>query len=126
MEVTYNSVLLNSIGLKVKSSNHTSLSSKSYESIKVPGKTGNLIIDDGSFENKKIELIFLWDLRNENVKSRIKQLGNLLQGHKGYRDLIFDDGFVFNAICSGEVVINDITKDYFEVNVVFDAYEKEV
>lgn len=126
MEVTYNSVLLNSIGLKVKSSNHTSLSSKSYESIKVPGKTGNLIIDDGSFENKKIELIFLWDLRNENVKSRIKQLRNLLQGHKGYRDLIFDDGFVFNAICSGEVVINDITKDYFEVNVVFDAYEKEV
>lgn len=127
MQIAYNGTLLNSLGLKVKSSNHTNLASKSYESIKVAGRTGNLIVDDGSFENKQIELVFLWDLRkSSNVKGEITRLKGILQGHKGYRDLSFDDGFIFNAICNGEVVFNELVRNYYEVNIVFEAYEKEV
>ena len=126
MNVTYNQILLNGLGLKLKETNHTNLPSKNYESIKIPGRTGNLIIDDESYNNKTIELIFLWDLRGLDIRNNINQLRDILQAHKGYKDLIFDDGYVFNAICSSEIVFNEIVKNYYEVNIVFEAYEKEV
>lgn len=126
MNVIYNDILLNDLGLKLKETNHTNLPSKSYESIKIPGRTGYLIIDDGSYNNKSIELVFLWDLRGLDIKNNINQLRDILQGHKGYKDLVFDDGYIFNAICSGEIVFNEIVKNYYEVNIVFEAYDKEV
>ena len=126
MNVTYNQILLNGLGLKLKETNHTNLPSKNYESIKIPGRTGNLIIDDESYNNKTIELIFLWDLRGLDIRNNINQLRDILQAHKGYKDLIFDDGYAFNAICSSEIVFNEIVKNYYEVNIVFEAYEKEV
>lgn len=126
MNVIYNDILLNDLGLKLKETNHINLPSKSYESIKIPGRTGHLIIDDESYNNKTIELIFLWDLRGLDIKSNINQLRDILQGHKGYKDLLFDDGYVFNAICGNEIVFNEIVKNYYEVNIVFEAYDKEV
>lgn len=124
MQIIYNDILLNDLGLKLKTTNHTNLPSKSYESIKIPGRTGNLIIDDESYNNKTIELVFLWDLRGLDIRSNINQLRDILQAHRGYKDLIFGDGYIFNAICSNEIVFNEIVENYYEVNIVFEAFEK--
>ena len=75
MNVTYNQILLNGLGLKLKETNHTNLPSKNYESIKIPGRTGNLIIDDESYNNKTIELIFLWDYSKINDDRNQKKMG---------------------------------------------------
>ena len=59
---TFNGTTSTSKKLKCKDINHLSFASKSYESIKIPGRTGNLIIDDGSLKNKDIEITALLDL----------------------------------------------------------------
>ena len=52
---TFNGITSTSKNLKCKDISHLSFAVKSYESIKIPGRTGNLIIDDGSYENKAVE-----------------------------------------------------------------------
>ena len=57
MYFTFNGTSSERYGLKVKNSNHLSRPAKKIESISVPGRTGNLIIDDGSKENLVILIL---------------------------------------------------------------------
>ena len=52
MHFTFNGVNSQQYGLKVKQSNHLTRPAKKIESIEIPGRTGNLIIDDGSKKNQ--------------------------------------------------------------------------
>ena len=61
---TFNEISCKEYGLKCKDISHISFAAKSYESIKIPGRTGNLIIDDGSYNNKKVTIIAYLDMRD--------------------------------------------------------------
>ena len=74
MHFTFNNISSETFGLKVKSTNHLSLPAKKIESIEIPGRTGNLIIDDGSRRNLSIEVVCYLDCRdNENIALILKQ-----------------------------------------------------
>ena len=89
------------------------------------GRTGNLIIDDGSFENKIIEITALLDLRgktSQEKKTAINGIKTWLIGPKGYKTLVFDDTIEYKAICKG-VEISEVFNDYLEISIEFDAVE---
>lgn len=123
---TFNGVSSKTHNLKCKEINHLSFAAKSYESIKVPGRTGNLIIDIGDKKNKTIPIVAYLDLREENNKKIvITNLKNWLMGHVGYKTLLFDDGIEYKAIVSGEIDFKEKFKDYYEINITFECVEAD-
>ena len=124
MHFTFNGVNSQQYGLKVKQSNHLSRPAKKIESIEIPGRTGNLIIDDGSKKNQSIELLCTLDCRsNANIAVISKQIGAWLQDPIGYQTLTMYDGMVFKAICTNQVDISEVIDNFAEVSIRFDATE---
>lgn len=124
MYFSFNDISSETYGLKVKQSNHLSRPAKKIESISIPGRTGNLIIDDGSKENLSIELICTLDCRtHSNIALVAKQIGAWLQDPVGYQTLIMYDGMSFKAICTNQIDISEVIDDFGEVSIRFDATE---
>ena len=122
---TFNGTSSTSKNLKCKDISHLSFAVKSYESIKIPGRTGNLIIDDGSYENKAVEIVAYLDLRGKTAaqkKTAINDIKTWLIGPTGYKTLVFDDTIEYKAICKG-VEISEVFNDYLEVSIEFEAVE---
>ena len=121
---TFNGISSKTHNLKCKEINHFSFAAKSYESIKVPGRTGNLLIDSGDKENKTVPVIANLDLRKASDKALVvKNIKVWLQGHTGYKTLLFDDGVEYQAIVNGEVSFTELFKDYYEVSINFECVE---
>ena len=124
MYFKFNNISSETYGLKIKTSNHLSRPAKKIESISVPGRTGNLIIDDGSKENLQIELACYVDSRpNKNLKKTMKDIGSWLQDPIGYQLLEFSDGATFKAVCMHQIDVNEIIRYFAEVTIRFDAFE---
>ncbi len=124
MYFKFNNISSETYGLKIKTSNHLSRPAKKVESISVPGRTGNLIIDDGSKENLQIELACYVDSRpNKNLKKTMKDIGSWLQDPIGYQLLEFSDGETFKAVCTNQIDVNEIIRYFGEVTIRFDAFE---
>lgn len=124
MHFTFNGISSGRYGLKVKSSNHLSRPAKKIESIAIPGRTGNLIIDDGSKENLQIELECFVDARNNgNLPYLAKQISSWLQDPIGYQTLIMYDGTKFKAICTNQIDISELIDNFAEISIRFDATE---
>lgn len=122
---TFNGITSASKNLKCKDISHLSFATKSYESIKIPGRTGNLIIDDGSYENKSVEVVAYLDLRGKTAtqkKTAINDIKTWLIGPKGYKVLKFDDTIQYQAICKA-VDISEAFNDYLEISISFEAVE---
>ena len=121
---TFNGVNSTTHGLKCKEINHFTFSSKSYESIKVPGRTGNLLIDDGSYENKVIPIVAHLDLRKvEDKKTVVNNIKKWLIGHTGYKTLSFNDMVEYQAIVNGEITFTELFTDYYEIEINFECVE---
>ena len=124
MYFTFNNISSETYGLKVKATNHLSLPAKKIESIEIPGRTGNLIIDDGSKQNLSIEVVCYIDCREDkNIALKTHQIGTWLQEPIGYQKLVFSDGITFNAICTNQIDISELVNYFGEVAIRFDAYE---
>ncbi len=122
---TFNGITSASKNLKCKDISHLSFATKSYESIKIPGRIGNLIIDDGSYENKSVEVVAYLDLRGKTAaqkKTAINDIKTWLIGPKGYKVLKFDDTIQYQAICKA-VDISEAFNDYLEISISFEAVE---
>ena len=121
---TFNGVSSKTHNLKCKEISHLSFAAKSYESIKVPGRTGNLLIDLGDKENKTVTVIANLDLRKvSNKVQTVKGIKAWLLGHTGYKRLVFDDTIEYQAIVSGEVELKELFNDFYEVTINFECVE---
>lgn len=124
MFFTFNGISSRNFNLKVKSSTHLSSPSKKVEFIEIPGRTGDLVIDDGSFKNLSISIVCLLDTRETNNLAQVaKQIRNWLQSPIGYQDLVFSDGTTFKAICSNQINIEDLVNNFGQVTITFSAVE---
>ena len=124
MYFTFNGTSSKDFGLKVKSSTHLSSPAKKIELIEIPGRTGSLVIDDGSYKNQTITVVCLVDARDKkNLHTISRQLKGWLQAPIGYQDLVFSDGLSFKAICSNQLDISEIALHYGQVSITFSAVE---
>ena len=104
-----------------------SIPKKQYESIEVPGRTGNLLLDTGARLNKTITIqccLICTGLRPEVIRAKINDIQEWLIGGVGYQVLEFRDGSRFNAIVSDAIEFNHITSDdVFTFDIKFECYE---
>ena len=59
--LTFNSISSKDLGIRIERHNNFSTPQRIVERIKVPGRTGEVIIDDNSYENIIFEYEFILD-----------------------------------------------------------------
>lgn len=112
--------------LRVKKSNHTDIAKKKIEFIEVPGRTGDLIIDDGSRENLTLNIDCYVDARDgTSFKKIADDLDRWLNAPRGYKDLIFSDGTRLKAVFVGQISFESLLRNFKEIRLVFSAYRSD-
>ena len=124
MIFTINSKTNKDFNFKVKSSNHLLRPRKKLEFISIPGRTGDLILDDNSRENFNLVLEGYIDGRKSNLKALTEQLDLWLNSSRGYQSITFDDGTVLKAVLISEIDINEVVKNFGELTLEFSAYRE--
>ena len=124
MIFTINSKTNKDFNFKVKSSNHLLRPRKRLEFISIPGRTGDLILDDNSRENFNLVIEGYIDGRKDNLKTLTEQLDSWLNSTTGYQNIIFDDGAVLKAVLISEIDVNEVVKNFGELTLEFSAYRE--
>lgn len=124
MIFTINSKTNKDFNFKVKSSNHLLRPRKKLEFISIPGRTGDLILDDNSRENFNLVIEGYIDARETNLKTLCDNLDNWLNSTTGYQTITFDDGTVLKAVLISEIDPNEIVKNFGELSLEFNAYRE--
>ena len=124
MIFTINNKTNKDFNFKVKSSNHLLRPRKRLEFISIPGRTGDLILDDNSRENFNLVIEGYIDGRKSNLKTLTEQLDLWLNSSKGYQSITFDDGTVLKAVLISEIDINEVVKNFGELTLEFSAYRE--
>ena len=124
MIFTINNKTNKDFNFKVKSSNHLLRPKKRLEFISIPGRTGDLILDDNSRENFNLIIEGYIDGRKTNLKTLCDNLDNWLNSTTGYQSIAFDDGTVLKAVLISEIDINEVVKNFGELTLEFSAYRE--
>ena len=124
MIFTINNKTNKDFNFKVKASNHLIKPKKKIEFISVPGRTGELIIDEGARENFNLVIEGYIDARESNLKTLCDNLDNWLNSTTGYQTITFDDGTILKAVLISEIDPNEIVKNFSELSLEFSAYKE--
>ena len=124
MIFTINSKTNKDFNFKVKSSNHLLRPKKRLEFISIPGRTGDLILDDNSRENFNLVIEGYIDGRKSNLKALTEQLDLWLNSSRGYQSITFDDGTVLKAVLISEIDPVEVVKNFGELSLEFSAYKE--
>ena len=115
MYFSFNGITSEEFNILVEDHDSWKLPKKRLEFIQVPGRTGDLIIDDGSRENFTVIFQCHVEVDSEDKTSLLTELDEWLNGPTGYQELlIFIDGQPrksLNAIFVGELSLPNT--DYF-------------
>ena len=124
MIFTINGKTNKDFNFKVKSSNHLTKSKKKLEFISIPGRTGDLIIDEGARENFNLVIEGYIDARGTNLKTLCDSLDNWLNSTTGYQTITFDDGTVLKVVLISEINPTEVVKNFGELSLEFSAYRE--
>lgn len=126
MEFIINNKSNKDFGFKVKASNHLTKSKKKLEFIDIPGRTGQLIIDEGARENFNLLIEGFIDARTHDLKTVCDNIDIWLNGTSGYQTMTFDDGTVLKVVFIGEINPAHIKRNFGELTLEFSAYTEVI
>ena len=124
MIFTINNKTNKDFNFKVKASNHLVKSRKKLEFISIPGRTGDLIIDEGARENFNLIIEGYIDGRNSSLRELCDNLDNWLNSTTGYQTIAFDDGTVLKGVLISEINPNEVVENFGELILEFSAYKE--
>ncbi len=124
MIFTTNNKTNKDFNFKVKTSNHLIKPKKKLEFISIPGRTGDLIIDEGARENFTLIIEGYIDARESNLKTLCDSLDKWLNSTTGYQTITFDDGTVLKAVLISEIDPIEVVKNFGELSLEFSAYKE--
>ena len=97
-----------------------------FELISIPGRSGDLIVDNQRKKNKEINIVAYVDLEslNKDAKTASKEIKTWLQGEVKYKNLIFSDDLTqYQAIVLGNVEIIEEIEGLLCVSFKFSCKE---
>ena len=125
MVFTINEKTNKDFNFKVKSSNHLLRPKKKLEFISIPGRTGDLIIDDGSRQNFNLIIEGYIDTReSDNLVELCNSLDLWLNSTTGYQNIVFDDGTALKGVLVSDIDIKEVVKNFGELSLEFSAYRE--
>ena len=115
------------MGIKIERHNNFSSPQRRVESISIPGRTGNILIDDGSYENQifEYELILECDSKKGiDISKKANEISSWLHGDYTYKTLTFSNSDkTYKAVVINKIDITQMFKKFAKALVVFEAYE---
>ena len=129
MYFIYNDKSSEDFNIKIKTINNLSSPQRSIEKILVPGRNGELILDNGNFENfiLTIECYLNCSSKDKNVIS--KEIKRWLQSDFSYKKLILsnDTEFYYEAYCDTKLDFEYISSNFESFLISFSCkpYKKE-
>ena len=125
MYFIYDGISSKEFGIKIKKGGINNFSSpqRSYETIQVKGRNGDLIIDNGNYENFTLEIECYLDARNSNLNTISKEFKKWLLSDLKYKKLILgtDRDYYYEAICVNKIDISEVVKNFGECLIVFNC-----
>ena len=120
----FNGINSKDLGIKIERHNNFSSPQRVVERIKVPGRTGEIIINDNSYENIIFEYEFILDCKGSDLASKSEQISNWLHNDYTYKTLTFSNSNkVYNAVVINKIDISRMFKTFGKALVTFEAYE---
>lgn len=123
MEFRYNNKQSSDLNIIVISTNHLDRFKKRKEFIPIPGRIGDLVIVDGSYDNLNLEIKCVIE-DTESIDDRLNYIEEWLETNN-YSLLEFDNGINFNAIFVEISEVREIIENVVECKIVFSC-KKEV
>ena len=125
MYFIYNGISSEGFGIKIKKGGINNFSSpqRSYETIQVKGRNGDLLIDNGNYENFTLEIECYLDARNSNLNTISMEIKKWLMSDLGYKKLILstDFNYYYEAICANKLDISEMVENFGECLIVFNC-----
>lgn len=119
MDVAWNEYSFSIQGLTLLDDNHFDRFKKRRELIPIDGRDGDLIIEDGSYDNLELYLkVFAEFNENWNMEEVFTHLEKWLDTGN-YSTLEFEDGYIFSAKFLNITDIKQIYKNNFEFTINF-------
>ena len=130
MYFIYNNKNSKDFNIKIKSINNLSSPQRSIEKISVLGRNGELVIDNGNFENfiLTIECYLNCSSEDKNIISR--EIKKWLQTDFSYKKLILsdDEEFYYEAYCDTKLDFEYVSSNFESFLISFSCkpYKKEI
>ena len=124
LNFTFNGISSNSFNILIEDTNIYSKGKKRIEFIQVPGRTGDLLVYDNSRENIKIFLDCSIQVELEDKPQLLNRLDNWLNGHEGYKELVFSNGIKYKAIFIGELNLPTTESFITDFTLEFSCYQE--
>ena len=123
----FNGINSKDMGIRIEKHNNFSTPQRRVKSISVPGRTGNILIDDGSYENQifEYELILECDSKKgTDITKKANEISAWLYGDYTYKDLKFSNSSkTYKAVVINKIDIKQMFKKFAKALVAFEAYE---
>ena len=116
--------------IKIKSINNLSSPQRSIEKVSVLGRNGELIIDNGNFENFILTIECYLNCSSEDKNVISKEIKRWLQSDFSYKKLILSDDleFYYEAYCDTKLDFEYISSNFESFLISFSCkpYKKEI
>ena len=122
---TYGAISSTSFNFIIVSNDNLNGFENDFELVEIPGRTGNLIIDNQRKKNKEINIEAYADIEEFGEASLVsKAIKKWLQGEVKYKPLIFsNDSVKYEAIVLGNVEIVEEIENLLNIKFKFSCKE---
>ena len=122
---TYGAISSTSFNFIIVSNDNLNGFENDFELVEIPGRTGNLIIDNQRKKNKEINIEAYADIEEFGEASLVsKAIRNWLQGEVKYKPLIFSNDYIkYEAIVLGNVEIVEEVENLLNIKFKFSCKE---
>ena len=133
---TFNSKKSTDFGIKIVSSGHLQSPTRRFEQISIPGRTGDLIVDEGCYNNISFNIEgTISTQKRQTIAEAQTKLEEWLQSSIGYRtpewlhssigyqNMSFSDGVNLKSVCTG-IALTPILSNFAEITLQFSAYKE--
>lgn len=130
MYFIYNDKSSEDFNIKIKTINNLSSPQRSIEKILVPGRNGELILDNGNFENFILTIECYLNCLSEDKNVISKEIKRWLQSDFSYKKLILSDDleFYYEAYCDTKLDFEYVSSNFESFLISFSCkpYKKEI
>ena len=121
---TFNSKKSTDFGIKIVSSGHLQSPTRRFEQISIPGRTGDIIVDEGCYNNISFNIEgTISTQKRQTIAEAQTKLEEWLQSSIGYQNMSFSDGVNLKSVCTG-IALTPILSNFAEITLQFSAYKE--
>ena len=130
MYFIYNGKDSRDFNIKIKEINNLSSPQRSIETFTVPGRNGEVVIDNRNFENFVLSIECYLDCTNKDKNNTSREIKKWLQSDFSYNELICSDDldFYYEAYCDTKLDFEYVSKNFESFLISFNCkpYKKKI